>query len=258
MLRLPQRHLAADVLDDVLHGAVEEPHPLVVAAVPGGEVLAHADRAERVGAGVDGLAAAQEREVGAAPAHLDEEGVPAREGLVLPERLAHRDVAEAVLLGAVDDLDVDAGAQAHPVEEGVAVDGLAHGARGHRAVADDAVGVHDPAEALQGPQGRLDGGRPQPAAGEGVLAQEDGPRGLLEDPGRLAGGQLGHDQPDGARPHVQDGHRPEGGATGRRRRSVGRGCHRNVSGRAHHCSSRVAEPASGPAIVGYSPLVTTL
>jgi CHAD domain-containing protein len=245
VLRLPQRHLAADVLDDVLHGALKEPHPLVVAAVPRGEVLAHADRAEGVGAGVDGLAPAQEREVGAAPSHLDEEGVPAREGLVLLESLAHRDVGEAVLLGAVDRLDVDARAQAHAVEEGVAVDRLAHRARRHRAVADDAVGVHDPAEALQGPQGRLDGGRPQAAAGEGVPAQEDGARGLLEDPGRLAGGQLGHDQPDGARPHVQDGHRPEGRAAGRRGRSIGRGCHRNVSGRAHHCSSRVAKPAQG-------------
>ena len=61
------------------------------------------------------------------------------QGLVAAQPLAHRQVGEAVLLGAVDDLDVDAGAQPHAVEEGLAVLGLAHGARGHGAIAHDAV-----------------------------------------------------------------------------------------------------------------------
>ncbi len=154
VLRLAQGHLAPDVLDDVLDGAVEEPHPLLVAAVPGGEVLPHPDRAEGVGPRVDGLPPPQEGDVGAPAADLDEERVADVQGLVVLERLAHRHVGEAVLLGAVDRLHVDPGAQADAVEEGVAVDGLADGARGHGAVADDAVGVHDPAEALEGPQRR--------------------------------------------------------------------------------------------------------
>ena len=134
----------------------QEAHPLLVAAVPGREALAHADGAERVGPGVDRLARAQERDVGAAAAHLDEQGVAGDEGLVIAQRLADGDVGQPVLLGAVDHLDVDPRAQAHAVEEGVAVDRLAHGARGHGAVAHDTVGVHDPAEALEGPERRLD------------------------------------------------------------------------------------------------------
>ncbi len=216
---------------------VEEADPLLVAAVPGGQVLPHADRPEGVGPGVDGLAAAQEGDVGAAAAHLDEERVPARERLVVLERLADRDVAQAVLLGAVDDLHVDPGAQAHAVEEGVAVDGLAHRARGDRPVPDDAVGVHDPAEPLEGPQRGLDGGRPQPAAGEGVPAQQDGPRGLLENPGGLARRQLGHDETDGTRAHVEHGHGAGGRAAGGGCRRVGiEARHRNVSEREDHCS----------------------
>jgi hypothetical protein len=185
--RLPQRHLPPDVLDDVLDGPLEEANPLLVAAVPGREVLAHADRAEGVGSRVDRLAPPQEGDVGAAPAHLDEESVGGVEGLVVLERLADRDVGQAVLLRAVDHLHVDTGAQAHAVEEGVAVGGLADGARRDRAVADDGVGVHDPAEALEGPERRLDGGRAQAPAREDVLAQQHRPRSLLEDPGRLAG-----------------------------------------------------------------------
>ena len=238
VLRLAQGHLAADVLDDVLHGAVEEAHALLVAAVPGGQVLPHADRPEGVGPGVDGLAAAQEGDVGAAAADLDEERVPAREGLVVLERLADRDVAQAVLLGAVDDLHVDPGAQAHAVEEGVAVDGLPHRARGDRAVADDAVGVHDPAEALQGPQRGLDGGRPQPAAGEGVLAQEDGPRGLLEDPGRPRRAAA-RPRPDGWRSRPCRA-RPRGAEAGPLEGGAGRSGSRLVTGmsprREDHCS----------------------
>ena len=252
VLRLPQRHLAADVLDDVLHGAVEEAHPLLVAAVPGGEVLPHADRPEGVGPRVDGLAPPQEGDVGAAAAHLDEERVGAVEGLVVLERLADRDVAQAVLLGAVDDLHVDPGAQAHAVEEGVAVDGLADGARRHRAVADDAVGIHDPAEALEGPQRRLDGGRPQTSAREGVLAQQHGARGLLEDPGRLAGRQLGHER-GGWRSRPCRG-RPRGGRPGRPRGGPAWSGSRLVTGMSPRRRIIVAAnggPAARSAMVGY-------
>ena len=46
---------------------------------------------------------------------------PVAQRLVLAQRLAHRHVGEPVLFGAVDDLDVDSRAQAHAVQEGVAV-----------------------------------------------------------------------------------------------------------------------------------------
>ncbi len=76
---------------------------------------------EGVGARVDRLSLAQEGDVGAAASHLDENGVGGSEGLVVAQRLADGHVGEAVLLGAVDDLDVDAGAQAHPIEERLAI-----------------------------------------------------------------------------------------------------------------------------------------
>jgi len=182
--------------------------------VPGGQVLAHADRAQGVGARVDGLALAQERDVRASPAHLHEHGVPRGERLVVSENLAHRHVRQAILLRPVDHLHVDAGAQAHPVDEGVAVQGLSHRTRGHRAVADHTVAVHDPAEALEGLQGRLDGGRTQPPAGKGVLAEEDAAGDLLEDPHGLPALEVGHDKADRARAQVEHGHRA--GRLGRR------------------------------------------
>src|SRR3990172_10698651 len=98
--RLPERHLAPDVPDHVLDVAEEETHPLLVAAVPRGEVLSHADGAEDVGPGVDRLPLAQERQGGAAPAPLREEGVGGGHGLVLAQGLPHRPVGGAVLLRA--------------------------------------------------------------------------------------------------------------------------------------------------------------
>jgi hypothetical protein len=92
---------------------------------------------------VDGLSLAQERDVRAAPADLDEEGVAVLQGRVLGQPLTHGEVRQPVLLGAIDDLDLEARAQAHAIQEGVGVAGFAHGARRHRAIADDAVGVHD-------------------------------------------------------------------------------------------------------------------
>jgi hypothetical protein len=69
-----------------------------------------------IGAGVNGLALAQEGDVRAAAADLDEEGVAVLQGRMLGQPLAHRQVGEAVLLGAVDDLDLEARAQAHAVQ----------------------------------------------------------------------------------------------------------------------------------------------
>ena len=204
---LAQRDLAADVEHDVLDVAAEEAHSLFVAAVPGRQALAHAYGAERVGPGVDGLAAPQEGEIGAAPAYLHEQGVAHDQGLVLAQGLAHGGVGEPVLLGAVDHLDVEARAQAHAVEEGVPIDRLTHGARRHRPVAYDAVGIHDPPEAVEGPQRRLDRRRAQASPGEGVLAQQHRARGLLEDRRRLARHHLRDQQADRARAQVQDGHR---------------------------------------------------
>ncbi len=216
---LAQWHLPPDVVHHVLDVPAQEAHALLVAPVPGGEVLAHADGAEGVGAGVDGLALAEERDVRAPPAHLHEERVPRGESLVVAQHLAHGHVGEPVLLGAVDDLDVDPGAQPHPVQEGVAVQGLAHRAGGDRAVADHPVGVHDPPEPFQGLERDLDGGGPQATVGEGVLAEEHAAGCLLEQAGSLAHLRFRDHQADRARPHVQDRDRPL--HLGRRRREVG-------------------------------------
>ena len=168
---------------------------------------------------------------------------PASSAGVVAQRLAHRHVGEAVLLGAVDHLDVDAGAQPDAVEEGVAVRGLAHRARRDRAVADDAVGVHDPAEALERLQRRLDGGRAQAAVREGVLAEQHAARGLLQDARGLAGRRLGDQQADGGRAQVEHGQRPR--RLGRRRRRV-LGGERAAAGGRHQASGRRARRLRRP------------
>jgi hypothetical protein len=86
------------------------------------------------------------------------------------EHFAHRDVGQAVLLRAIDDLHVEPRAQAHAVEEDVPVGGLAHGAGGDGAIASDAVGVHDAPEALERLERGLERGRTNASVCEGVLA----------------------------------------------------------------------------------------
>jgi len=44
------------------------------------------------------------------------------------ERLTHRHVGQAVLLGSIDHLDLEAGTHAHAIQEGLTVLRLAHGA----------------------------------------------------------------------------------------------------------------------------------
>ena len=87
----------------------EQAHALLVAAVPGGEVLAHADRPERVGARsgrARPCAGTRGRRCRRPPRRAARRR--AASASWSRERLAHRQVGEAVLLGAVDDLDVDA------------------------------------------------------------------------------------------------------------------------------------------------------
>ncbi len=113
-------------------------------------------------------------------------------------------------------------------------------------IADDAVAVHDAAEAFQRPQRRLDRGRPEPAAGERVLAQQHRPRGLLQDARRLSGRQLGDQHADGSRSHVEHRHRPElGGSQWRGLRVAVGDNHGNVSRPNHHSNGAPAVAALG-------------
>ena len=77
---LAQRHLAPDVVHHVVDVAHQQPRPLLVAALPRGQALAHADGAQGIGPGVDRLPLAQERDVRAAAAHLDQQRVADVEG----------------------------------------------------------------------------------------------------------------------------------------------------------------------------------
>jgi hypothetical protein len=100
---LRQRHLSLDVLDDVVDVPPQQLDPPVVRPAPRGEGLAHPDRAERVDAGEDRLAVAQEGDVGAAASDLHEERPPPPEHLVVPQRLADGEIVETVLFRSVDD-----------------------------------------------------------------------------------------------------------------------------------------------------------
>ena len=110
MRRFPQRHVALDVLDDVVNVPPQEPDPPLLGPLPSGEALAHADRSQRVGARENRLARAQEGDVRAASPDLDEGRVAGPQHLVVAEDAADRHVGQAVLLGAIDDLGLDPGA----------------------------------------------------------------------------------------------------------------------------------------------------
>ena len=201
-----ERDLDADFLDDVRDVAAEQRHLDVVAVALQVELLAHADRAERVDAGAGRLAAPQQRQAGAAAADLGQQRPRAAERRVVLERVAHREVQQPALFRLVDDVELDAGAPPDAIEEHVAVPGLADGAGRHGADLADAVQVHRLAEAVERADHRVAGARPDgPAGREGVAAERDAARRLLDHPRRLAGPDLGDRQPDGAGAHVEHG-----------------------------------------------------
>ena len=89
------------------------------------------------------------------------------------------------------------------IEEHVAVARLADGARRHRPDVGDAVAVHDVAEPVERRERRIHGLRADDAARKRVAAEQDAARGLLDDAKVALGVDLGDDQPDCARAHVE-------------------------------------------------------
>ena len=169
------------------------------------ELLAQPDRAERVDAGAVGLALAQQRQAGAAAADLGQQRRRRRLKRRVPaQRLPDRQVDQAALLGLVDDLERDAGAPADPIEEHVAVARLADRAGRHRAHAADAVAVHDsrkPSSAASAASMVCDRITPP----EKVSRPSSTPRDASSITRIVPlGVDLGDDQPDRARAHVED------------------------------------------------------
>ncbi len=212
VLDILERKLAPDVLDHVVDVAEDQLLEMAGRALERREALAQADRTDGIGARMRGLSPMQGREVGAAAAHLGDEAGLGRELGQRLEGLTDCEIGEAVLLGAVDDFHVDAGADPDPIQHGIPIGGLAKGRRGHRAIPDHAEGVHDGAEAFDRLKDGFHGGLADPAAREGVLAEQHAAREVLEDVEAAAvGAQLGHRQLERAGPDVDHGH-------GRRRR----------------------------------------
>ena len=135
--RTYSRHAAIDVVADVAAGE---------------EAVGEPDGAELEAAGGQRLAPLAEQQLGRAAADVDEEH-PLVEHR---HRLQHAEVDQPGLLGAGDDLDVDARLVACPVEEDVGVGRLAHGAGGDGAQR-GAVAVGDAAHPAQAGDAAVDG-----------------------------------------------------------------------------------------------------
>ena len=182
--------------------------PLLVRTVPRGQPLPQADRAERDRSpDCIGLPALEAREVRAAAAHFDEQRrarLQRRRDCGQP--LADGEIRQAALLRSVDDVERDAGPDAHAVEEGVGVGGLADRAGRDGTHAHHAVVVHDAAERVQRPYGRVDGRRTDASRCERVASQQHAARGLLQHLRTLAGQVLRDDQPHRRRADVDGGH----------------------------------------------------
>ena len=80
-------------------------------------------------------------------------------GRVIAQPFTRRQIREPALLGSVDDVDRDAGPDAHAIEKDLGVGGFADGAGRHRAASHDAVAVHDAAEPRHGADRRVHRGR---------------------------------------------------------------------------------------------------
>ena len=116
------------------------------------EAVRQADRADLEAACRERLAALAEQQLRRSAADVDEEDPPVEDG----HRLEHAEVDQAGLLGAGDDLDVDARLGAGAVEEGLGVDRFTYGARGHGAQR-GVVAVDDAAHPAQAGDAPVDG-----------------------------------------------------------------------------------------------------
>ena len=198
-----ERDLDADFFHDVGDVAVEQRDLQFLRVAAEVELLAEPHRPERVDAGPRGLPAPERREAGAAAADLDQQRARRLERRVPAQRIPDGQVDEPALLRLVDHFEPDAGPALDAVEEHVGIARFAHRARRHRPDVGDAVAVHDVTEPVERLEGRIHGLRADDAAREGVAAQQDAARGFLDDPHVAPGIDLGHDEADCARTHVE-------------------------------------------------------
>ena len=113
---------------------------------------------------------------------------------------------EPCFLGLVDDLEFDARARVNPIQEEVAVAGLADGTRGDCAHLADTVPVHDLAKAFERRKRRVGGaGMDDAGTRKGVATDLDPSRRLLDDTNLMICGDLGDNEPDRGGAHVEHG-----------------------------------------------------
>ncbi len=203
------------MLDEARHGA---PVPAL-----GAQEVAHPQRAEIVGHGSHHLAAAHQRPFGRARAQLEHERILAREFRQRRERALDRGEGQQGLLRALDHLHLDPGRQEDPVHEGVPVERGPHGARRDRPGVGHPVAVHHGAVLPEDVDRLLDARRGERSGAEGLAAQRQGLRDVLEDADLSVRLELGHQHADAARADVDDGEdrRPARGV--RRHRGRARG-----------------------------------
>ena len=176
--------------------------------MPARELLAEADRAERIHAGMRRLAVVEDGQVDAASSDLDDQGFRRSQGGMVRQARGNGEEGETGFFGPIDDVDVEACAHAHAIEKRVRVGRFAHGARRDRADLADEVAVHDSPEPDQGAHRGIDRDRADPAGREHVLSQQHAARRFFENHGPPTWRDLRHDEPNGRRSDVDDGHGP--------------------------------------------------
>ena len=169
-------------------------------------LLQETDRAQIVRFDEEDLPLLQERELGGSASHVHDQRRPTQSHL-----LAHAERDEASLLGALDQLEVDAGLRVHALQKGAAVLRLARRAGRDGPVEHHVVLLHHRAEFPEGVQRLVQCVGIDAAGLEHRLPQPHGNALSLENP--VVGGTLefGDGQAQGVAPHVHSG-APDGKA----------------------------------------------
>ena len=170
------------------------------------QLLSKPDRAKRIDARDHRLAAAQQRQARASAADFRQERPGPLQCWMLLERMPDGEIDEAAFFGFVDSLKGDTRASAHAIEKQLSIPCFAYGACRDRTYVPDAVLLEELTESFNRRERCIRGLRADDSARKRVTPEDDAARGFLDDANGLPWQDFSDDEPDGARPHVEDGH----------------------------------------------------
>jgi hypothetical protein len=169
------------------------------------EPLAESDGAKRIHARTVRLPPPEQRQACTAATDLDAQSPRGFQGGMAAQRGAYGEKDEPAFFCLVDNLERESASATNAIEKQFAVSSFTDRTRRNRSNPRNTVRVDDVAKALESAEGGIGSFRPDHAARKRIATQEDTTRGLFHNLNRPAGGDLGDDESNGARTHVQHG-----------------------------------------------------